>query len=262
MDQTLTLFTTLAVVMASMLLLWALSLKLKDASIVDIFWGAGFIIIAAVSFFLSEGFAARKILVLWLTSVWGARLALHIFLRNRGRGEDPRYQSMRRQHGGRFPIVSLYSIFVFQGVLMWVISLPLQAAQLSATPDPLTALDWAGATLWAAGFFFEAAGDWQLRRFKSDPANKGKVMATGLWAWTRHPNYFGDATLWWGYYLIALSTPAGAWTLISPLLMTFLLVKYSGAALLEKSLRKTRPEYEDYIRRTSAFFPWPPGRKR
>jgi steroid 5-alpha reductase family enzyme len=114
--------------------------------------------------------------------------------------------------------------------------------------------------VWAVGFFFESVGDWQLRRFKSDPANKGKVMRRGLWAWTRHPNYFGDATLWWGYFLIALSTDHGVWTLASPLIMTFLLMKVSGVALLEKSLAKTKPEYADYTRRTSAFFPLPPKR--
>ncbi len=252
---------TLVAVAASMILIWALSLALRDASIVDIFWGAGFVIIAAVSFYFSEGFGGRKILMHSLVAVWGVRLTLHIFLRNRGKGEDYRYQSMRRRHGGRFWIVSLYTVFAFQGVLMWVISLPLQIAQVSKTPDRFTLFDYFGVAVWGVGFYFEALGDWQLKRFKSNPKNKGKVMRRGLWAWTRHPNYFGDATVWWGYFLIALSTPLGAWTLVSPLIMTFLLMKVSGVALLEKSLAKTKPEYADYVRRTSAFFPLPPKRK-
>lgn len=253
---------TAVAVAASMLLMWALSLALRDASIVDIFWGAGFVIIAAVSFFFTEGLGGRKILVLSLVAVWGLRLTLHIFFRNRGKGEDYRYQAMRRRHGERFWIVSLYTVFAFQGVLMWVISLPLQIAQVSPTPDRFTSLDYFGVAVWTAGFFFEAVGDHQLKRFKSDPKNKGKVMRRGLWAWTRHPNYFGDATLWWGYFLIALSTDLGVWTLVSPLIMTFLLMKVSGVALLEKSLAKTKPGYRDYVRRTSAFFPLPPKRKR
>ncbi|MEW6209876.1 MAG: DUF1295 domain-containing protein [Acidobacteriota bacterium] len=262
LDQTqIMLIATFVAAMAAMILLWALSLALRDASIVDIFWGAGFVIIAAVNFSFTEGFMGRRILILSLVAVWGMRLALHIFFRNRGRGEDPRYQAMRRRHGKRFWIVSLYSVFGFQGVLMWVISLPLQIAASSKTPDRFTAFDYLGVAVWTVGFFFEAVGDWQLKRFKSDPSNKGKMMRRGLWAWTRHPNYFGDATLWWGYFLIALSTDLGVWTLASPLIMTFLLMKVSGVALLEKSLAKTKPGYRDYVRQTSAFFPLPPRKK-
>lgn len=253
---------TAVAVAASMILMWALSLALRDASIVDIFWGAGFVIIALVSYFFTEGFSGRKILILALVAVWGLRLALHIFFRNRGKGEDHRYQAMRRRHGSRFWIVSLYTVFAFQGVLMWVISLPIQIAQVSKTPDRFTLFDYLGVAVWTVGFFFESVGDWQLKRFKSDPANKGKVMDRGLWAYTRHPNYFGDATIWWGYFLIALSADLGVWTLASPLIMTFLLMKVSGVALLEKSLAKTKPEYQDYVRRTSAFFPWPPKKRR
>lgn len=249
------------VVAVAMLLVWLLSLKLKDASIVDIFWGAGFAMIAVVSFAVADGAAPRKWLTLVLAVVWGARLAWHIGSRNIGRGEDYRYQAMRRRHGARFPIVSLYTVFALQGALMWIISLPLQAAQVAAVPDHLTALDYAGALVWLVGFGFEAVGDWQLRRFKSDPANAGKLMDRGLWALTRHPNYFGDAMVWWGYFLIACA--AGAWwTIFSPALMTFLLMKVSGVAMLEKNLRKTKPEYEAYARRTNAFFPWPARQER
>lgn len=249
------------VVAGALLLLWLFSLKLKDASIVDIFWGLGFAIIAVTSFLMTDGFAPRKQLITALTVVWGVRLAWHIGSRNIGKGEDFRYQAMRKKHGDRFPLVSLLTVFALQGVLMWIISLPLQAAQNSATPDRFTALDYLGALVWLIGFGFEAIGDWQLRQFKSAPTsketNKGKLMDRGLWAYTRHPNYFGDALLWWGYFLIACA--AGAWwTIFSPALMTFLLMKVSGVAMLEKSLKKTKPEYEAYARRTNAFFPWFP----
>lgn len=146
-------------------------------------------------------------------------------------------------------------MFGLQGLLMWIISLPLQMAQISREPARLTSLDWAGAVIWLIGFLFEAVGDFQLARFKGYARNKGKVMDRGLWRYTRHPNYFGDALLWWGLFVIALSTPGGAWTVVSPLIMTGLLIKVSGVALLEKTLTKTKPEYRDYVRRTSALFP-------
>jgi len=245
------------VVSVALFLLWLLSLKLKDASIVDIFWGLGFAIIAVTGYLVTNGFAGRKQLMTVLVIIWGVRLAWHIGSRNLGKGEDFRYQAMRKKHGERFPIVSLYTVFLLQGVLMLVISLPLQAAQIPVQPDRLTVLDFVGLVVWLSGFLFEAVGDWQLRQFKSDPANKGKLMDRGLWAFTRHPNYFGDALLWWGFYLIACA--AGAWwTIFSPALMTFLLLKVSGVAMLERSLTKTKPEYEAYARRTNAFLPWFP----
>ena len=249
---------TLAVIAALMLGVWLLSLVKKDASIVDTFWGIGFVLIAGVCCAIGEGYEMRKILITALTAVWGLRLAAHIFFRNKDKGEDFRYKAMRARHGKRFPVVSLYSVFAVQGLLMWVISFPLQIGETSRLPARLTWLDWAGVTIWLIGFGFESIGDLQLARFKADPKNKGKVMDRGLWRLTRHPNYFGDALLWWGFFLIALSTPSGAWTLISPLIMTALLMKVSGVALLEKTLMKTKPEYRDYVGRTNAFFPWLP----
>lgn len=249
---------TLAATVALMLGVWLLSLIKKDASIVDTFWGLGFVLIAAVCCGIGEGYEMRRILITALTAIWGLRLAGYIFFRNKGRGEDFRYKAMRARHGKRFPLVSLYSVFAVQGLLMWVISLPLQIGETSRLPARLTWLDWAGATIWLIGFGFESIGDLQLARFKTDPKNKGEVMDRGLWRFTRHPNYFGDALLWWGLFLIALGTPPGAWTLISPLIMTALLMKVSGVALLEKTLMKTKPEYRDYAERTNAFFPWLP----
>jgi steroid 5-alpha reductase family enzyme len=254
------LLTTFGLTLAMMFVLWLASLAMKNASIVDIFWGAGFAVIALATLALSDGYWRRKVLIASLAVIWGLRLACHIGWRNASKGEDFRYQAMRKRHGDRFALVSLFTVFVLQGVLMWVISLPLQFGQLSSEPARLTWLDFLGVALWAMGLSFEAIGDWQLARFKADHANKGKVMDRGLWAYTRHPNYFGDALLWWGFFLIALATPRGWWTVVSPLLMTTLLMKVSGVALLEKTLVKTRPEYRDYVRRTSAFFPLPPKR--
>ena len=250
--------TTLASILFLMFLLWLVSLALKDASIVDTFWGVGFTIIAWICFAITDGYAPRKLIIAVLVTIWGLRLATHIFRRNHAKGEDFRYRRMRARYQERFAIVSLFTVFGLQGLLMWVVSLPIQAAQVSPVPDRLTLLDVAGVAIWVVGFVFEAVGDYQLMRFKADPNNAGKVMGRGLWAYTRHPNYFGDAVLWWGLFLIALATPGSLWTMIGPAIMTFLLMKVSGVALLEKSLVKTKPEYQDYIRRTSAFFPWIP----
>ena len=260
MNETLGVFgTTLTATAVLMLAVWLLSLAKKDASIVDTFWGLGFVLIAVVCFATRSGYRERKILVLLLAIAWGLRLATHIFWRNKGKGEDFRYRAMRVRFGDRFPIVSLFTVFGLQGLLMWIISLPLQIAQISREPARLTWLDSAGAAIWLIGFLFESVGDLQLARFKADPRNKGKVMDRGLWRYTRHPNYFGDALLWWAFFVIALSTSAGVWTVISPMIMTGLLMKVSGVALLEKTLTKTKPEYRDYVGRTSAFFPWMPG---
>ena len=259
MSETLTVFSaTLAATAALMVAVWLLSLVKKDASIVDICWGPGFVLIGAVCYLTTNGYHARKLLITALVAVWGLRLALHILLRNKGKGEDFRYKAMRARFGDKFPVVSLFTVFGLQGLLMWIISLPIQIAEISREPARLTWLDWAGAAIWLTGFLFESIGDAQLALFKADLGNKGKVMDRGLWRYTRHPNYFGDALLWWGLFVMALSTPDGAWTVISPLLMTGLLMKVSGVALLEKTLTRTKPEYNDYVRRTSAFFPWIP----
>lgn len=249
---------TLGVTIFLMILLWIVSLLRKDASIVDSFWGIGFAVIAWTSYLFTQGFTLRKLILCSLVTIWGVRLGTHIFSRNHGKGEDYRYQAMRRHHGEKFWLVSLFTVFLFQGLLLWFISMPLQFAQVSRAPEFLTVLDYLGISAWMIGFAFEAVGDWQLQRFKADAANRGKVMDSGLWRYTRHPNYFGDATLWWGYYLIACAVPNGWMTLLSPLTMTFFLMNVSGVSLLEKSLKKSKPAYADYIGRTSAFFPMPP----
>jgi steroid 5-alpha reductase family enzyme len=246
-------------VLGLMTAIWLLSLALKDSSIVDVFWGAGFVVTNWIYFALTpDGFPTRKALVSVLVTIWGLRLSLYILWRNWGKGEDFRYRKWRTEAGAQWWWRSFFKVFLLQGVLMWIISAPLLAAQISPTPDRLTLLDFVALPVWAIGFFFEAVGDWQLARFKADPANKGKVLRTGVWRYTRHPNYFGDATQWWAYYLIAAAASGGYWTIFSPLIMTALLLRVSGVALLEKTLTKTKPEYQEYVETTSAFLPWFP----
>jgi steroid 5-alpha reductase family enzyme len=248
---------TLLMILGLMTLLWLLSLRLRNSSIVDIFWGAGFVAANWLFFALTpDGAAARKWLITALVSLWGLRLSLYILWRNWGKPEDFRYQKWRRESGSRWWWKSLFQVFLLQGLLLWIISAPLLAAQVGSRPSGLTLLDYLGAAVWLKGFVFETAGDLQLARFKADPGNKGRVMDRGVWRYTRHPNYFGDAAQWWGFYLIA-AAGGGWWTIFSPILMTLLLLRVSGVALLEQTL-ETRPGYKEYVRRTSAFIPWLP----
>jgi steroid 5-alpha reductase family enzyme len=250
--------TTALTVAGCMTALWLLSLALRDASIVDIFWGLGFTVIGGLTFlWTDDGDAPRRVLLAALVGVWGLRLAAYLFWRNAGHGEDPRYVAMRRHWGARFWWVSLITVFALQGVLMWIVSLPVQLGQL-APGGALNVVDALGVTLYGLGLGFEAVGDWQLARFKADPGSAGLVMDRGLWRYTRHPNYFGDFCVWWGLFVIALSTPYGVWTVVSPVLMSLLLLRVSGVPLLERSMHKRRPGYVDYVKRTSAFFPRPP----
>jgi steroid 5-alpha reductase family enzyme len=253
--------TNFFAVMVMMFGVWLLSLIKRDASIVDVFWGLGFVVVAWLTFLQTDGYLGRKILITLLTTLWGLRLAMHILIRDWGHGEDRRYQAWRAQYGARFWWVSLFTVFGLQGVLLWAISLILQVGQMSAIPARLIILDFLGAIVWTVGFIFEAVADWQLYRFKTDPENKGKVMKKGLWAYSRHPNYFGESLIWWGLFLITLATPGSFWTVISPMVITFLLLKVSGVTLLEKTIVDSRPEYRDYIESTSSFIPRLP-RKR
>ncbi len=251
---------TLAVILGIMTVLWLVSLAIKNASIVDIFWGTGFVIAAWVYFALTpEGFLPRKQLIALLVTLWGLRLSMHILVRNWGKPEDFRYQKWREENGSKWAVKSFFQVFMLQGLLLWVISAPLLAAQYRSLPARLTWLDFLGLAVWLVGFFFEAVGDAQLARFKANPANKGKVLNRGVWHYTRHPNYFGDTAQWWGYFLIAAA--GGWWTVFSPILMTGLLLRVSGVALLEKTL-ETRPGYKEYIENTSPFIPWFPRKKK
>ncbi|MEJ2092512.1 MAG: DUF1295 domain-containing protein [Syntrophobacterales bacterium] len=240
---------------------WLLSLPTRNASLADIFWGLGFVLIAWLSFGLTGGYLGRKLLLALLTTSWGLRLALHIAWRNWGHGEDRRYQAWRAKRGESFWWVSLFTVFLTQAILLWVISLVVQLGQLSPVPSRLTILDVLGTLVWGVGFVVETVADWQLVRFKADPNNKGRVMNRGLWAYSRHPNYFGETLIWWGFFLITLTTPYGYWAIVSPLTITFLLLKVSGVTLLEKDITERRPEYREYIKNTSPFIPWFPKRK-
>jgi steroid 5-alpha reductase family enzyme len=247
-----------AAVAALMFVTWLVSVAVRDASIVDPVWGAGFVLVAWVVRFSVDGDAARQWLLVAMTTVWGLRLAGYLAWRKRGAGEeDFRYQAMRRRFGARFWWVSLFTVFAVQGVLMWVVSLPVQLGQVPDDPG-LGVLAGIGVAVWAAGLFFEVVGDAQLARFKADPANRGTVMDRGLWRYTRHPNYFGDACVWWGIALVAAESGLGAIGIVGAVVMTVLLRRVSGVTLLERSLSERRAGYDDYVARTSPFVPRPP----
>ncbi len=228
----------------------------KDNSVVDVAWGPGFIVVAVLTFFLERGIEARHILITGLVMAWGVRLAAHIFVRNRGKGEDFRYAKWRREWGSWFMPRSFFQVFMLQGLFLLLIVSPVVVVNQSSTAG-LSPLDAAGAALWLVGFLFEAVGDYQLWQFKKKAANRGKIMTGGLWKYTRHPNYFGEVAVWWGIYLIALSVPGGWAAVVSPLTITLLLLKVSGIPMLEKKYAGN-PDFAAYSRRTSAFFPWFP----
>lgn len=252
-----TLLVTLAAVAAAMLCVWLASLVRRDASLADVFWGAGFVLVALLAWALNRPAGWRVLLLAGLTAAWGLRLAAFLAWRNWGRGEDRRYAAMRARQGRRFWWVSLFSVFLLQGVILWFVSLPIQAAAARNLPAPFGWLDALGLCAWGLGLFFESLGDWQLARFQADPRNTGRVLDRGLWRYTRHPNYFGDFCVWWGLYLVAAAGGA-AWTAASPLLMSFLLLKVSGVSLLERTITQRRADYAAYQARTNAFFPGRP----
>lgn len=243
------------VMLAMVTLLWLVSLVKKDASIIDPCWSLFFAVSGWVAYELVSSEHPRAQLLMVLLWVWALRLAIHLGLRARGHGEDFRYRKWREQHGSIWWWRSYFTVFLLQGILAWIICTPLVGAVLEPSA-PLGLWDALGVALWLVGFLFEALGDWQLTRFRADKNNQGKVLDTGLWRYTRHPNYFGDAVLWWGFFCFAI--PNAPWTIYAPVLMTLLLLRVSGVALLEKTLVHTKPAYRDYIARTSAFFPKPP----
>ncbi len=235
-----------------------LALARKNNGLVDIAWGPGFILASSVVFLSFGPGQARQWLALALVVIWGGRLAWHIFRRNRGREEDFRYATWRRQWGKYFIIRSFFQIFMLQGLLLLLVMAPLLLI-LGQEQPPLNLLDGAGMLFWLTGFFFETIGDRQLAAFSRDPANRGQLMTGGLWSLTRHPNYFGEAALWWGMGILALSAPDGWLGLIGPIVITLLLLFVSGVPLLEKKYAG-RPDWEEYKKRTSKFVPWFPGK--
>jgi steroid 5-alpha reductase family enzyme len=242
--------------LAAGLATWFVSLVLRNVTIVDTLWSLLFLLAAWRYATTTPAAGPRESLLLTMVALWSLRLAIHLGWRTLGHPEDRRYVAIRQRNEPGFAFKSVYLIFGFQALLAWVISLPLAGATLGSD-SALGWLDYAGALLWLVGLAFEAVGDWQLTRFKADPANAGRVMDRGLWRYTRHPNYFGDFCVWWGFYLVALS--AGAWWSIpGPMIMSVLLLRYSGVVLLERDIGQRRPAYADYMQRTNAFFPGMP----
>jgi steroid 5-alpha reductase family enzyme len=246
------------VIIAMMTVLWIISIRIKNVSIVDIFWGFGFVVACLVYFLKTEGIEARKIVLLMLVTIWGLRLSIYLAWRNYGKGEDFRYRKFRKNYGkNHYWWISFFQTFLFQGFLLWLISAPLLGAQYNPHDNKLGIVDFIGVFIWIIGFVFETGGDIQLARFKANPANKGKVLNKGFWHYTRHPNYFGDAAVWCGYGFICIS--AGSYIpVFGSILMTILLIKVSGVAMLEKTLKETKPAYKEYIEKTNAFIPWFP----
>jgi len=241
-----------------MTVLWVVSLVRHDVSLVDPWWSMAFLLVT-VRTAAATGLTPAKTLLLALLALWAIRLWLHLLLRSRGKPEDPRYAAFRRRFGAaRYWWVSYFQVFLLQGCLVVLISAPLQLAAAASAPDPIGFTQLAGALIFTVGFLLEVVADAQLQRFRADPACRGRVLDTGLWRYSRHPNYFGEAVLWWGFWLCAVHLPYGGISILAPLLMTYLLVKVSGVAMLDAHLAKTKPQYVDYIGRTSAFFPRPP----
>jgi steroid 5-alpha reductase family enzyme len=253
----LNLLVSAAAVTAFLLLTFAVALRVGRFNVVDVVWGPGFAVAAVVSLAMSGGHGSgeRKALLAGATIVWGLRLGGYIALRSRGQGEDPRYTQMLDRAPGSRAAYALRKVFLLQAALIWLISIPVQAGMFERGLPRWVA--FAGLAVWLCGLGFESVGDWQLARFKSDPSHRGTVMDRGLWRYTRHPNYFGDACVWWGLFVISLGSWIGLAAVFSPIVMTFLLARGSGKPITEKRLG-SRPGYADYVSRTSGFFPLPP----
>ena len=254
-----TLTTAALIVFLYMTLLFILALIRKRNDIADVGWGVGFVLVSVCSLILSGSLTPRKALILALVVLWGLRLAIHIGLRNRGKQEDYRYKQWREDWGDRWIVRSYLQVFLLQGLFMVLITFPIMIA-MTRDHGPLVILDWIGVGVWAIGFFFEAVGDYQLTQFIRDPASRGKLRKDGLWQYTRHPNYFGEVTQWWGVFLIVLSVPSGWMGIIGPLTISYLILKVSGIPMLEKR-SETKPGWEEYKKRTNAFIPWFPKKR-
>ena len=247
---------TVVVVMGAGL---AISHRQKKLTVVDTLWGLGFVAVAVVSVVSGdrgEGMPGPALLLLVLTAIWGIRLAAYLHHRNNGKAEDPRYQALADEDGRSFEQVALRRVFLPQGIAMFLVATPIMVGVNNE--GSIGWLAWLGVLVWAVGFFFESVGDYQLAKFKSNPDNQGKLMDQGLWRYTRHPNYFGDAAVWTGLWLVAASSWAGVITVVSPIAMTIFLTKVTGASLNEKGMKQSKPGYDEYVRRTSGFIPLPP----
>lgn len=254
-----TLVVCYGVILASVTGLWLISIPLRNISIIDLFWGAGFGIVALVCYVLQRTTTLQQLILMLLPVIWSVRYTAYIFRRNLGHGEDPRYTKLRSWVGPEknFNLFSLRKVFFSQGNIMWLVSLPIMLG-ISLEPVQVGVATWIGIIVWAVGFLFEAVADWQLSRFKNNPENKGKILDTGLWRYSRHPNYFGNATLWWGIFIASSQNPWCLITVISPVIMTHFLVNVTGKRTLEKKMSREKPAYRDYMKKTSGFIPWFP----
>lgn len=243
-------------ILVFMVLLFIIAQFLKNNSIVDIAWGMGFVLVNSISMFFAKELEIAQILIGVLVSIWGLRLSVYLFLRNKNKPEDYRYQEMRKRWGNHPKIGAFLNVFLLQGVIMYIIALPIMVVNYKALPG-LGLAEVFGLIFWLVGFLLEAVGDYQKSKFKSKPENKGKIMQSGLWRYTRHPNYFGDALLWWGIFFIAYPAGFVFLSIISPIIMNFLLLKVSGVAMLEKKYNDN-PEFNVYAEKTNAFIPWFP----
>lgn len=247
-----------------MIALWYVAVRINDVSFIDAVWGGGMALLAAVTWLRLAMQGPRASLIAAMAVIWGLRLALHLFTRWRASGEDPRYAKILgpAKAEGRYAAAAWKRVFGPQAVLLWITCLPAQLGVAASGGAGIGTLARIGAALWLIGILFETVGDWQLTRFRADPANKGKVLDTGLWRYTRHPNYFGDACVWWGIWLAAAEAgwPVALGSVIGPAFLTFTLTRWSGKPLLERGLAASRPGYADYVARTSGFIPWFPKR--
>ena len=253
-----------ALILVVMMVLLVVAVRINDVSFIDAVWGAGMALLAAASWLQADYPGPRASLIAGMAMLWGLRLGVHLFLRWRSTGEDPRYASILgpSRAKGRFASGAFKRVFGPQAVLLWITCLPAQMGVAASGSAAVGVLATAGAALWLLGMVFETVGDWQLSRFRADPASKGKVLDTGLWRYTRHPNYFGDACVWWGIWLACAEAgwPVALGSLVGPAFLTFTLTRWSGKPLLEKGMAKSRPGYAEYVARTSGFIPWPPER--
>ena len=250
----------LGVTMGAVLILWLLSIPLRDVSIIDMFFAVILFAVGLASYLLGDGAPARKALILLLVAIWALRITVYLIRRNWGHGEDPRYTKLRSwvDDDRAFVWLSLRKVFLLQGIVLWLVSLPIQVGQIYGSPIQLGWLAWIGALLWLVGFLFETIADHQLRRFRADVNNKGKVLNTGLWRYSRHPNYFGELCVWWGLFLIACEHWVGALTVIGPLAYTYLIINVTGQRTLDKKLAREKPGYKEYMDTTSGLIPLPP----
>ena len=256
------LITTAGITLAAITSLWVISIIIRDVSIIDMAFSGLISLLIGFSFWKTQAQGPAALITLFAVLIWGLRMSVYLVHRNWGHGEDVRYTKLRSwaPEGWAFHWLSLRQVFLLQGVVIWLLTLPQQIFFWVAPAVDMTAIAWLGLSLWGIGFFFETVGDWQLSKFRADESKRGTVLNTGLWRYTRHPNYFGELAQWWGLFLIAIQVPQVGFGLVGVLLYSWLVLRVTGKATLEKKLGREKPDYEDYVRTTSGLIPWFPKR--